>query len=151
MKKLFLYIAIVLVIFFVSYGAGMGIYRLYYEKQTSDGAEEQNVNLSDSIEYPLQQDTVLEDFRETAGPAEAKATEEVPVSTVSDADKEPVYQYKLSYSGGYVVVVNQEGILFEYTDIEKTLLPEHIINEINNGLYFDNLENVYDYLESIAS
>lgn len=150
MKKLFLYILILSAVFFLAYESGALIYRYYYENKKNVSSDISDTDFSEYAEYTVQPATVYENIQETAGPADAKKedTEENPATDNAIRKK---YQFRLSYSGGYVVVVDPDGILFEYTDIERQLLPENIQNEINRGMYFDDLKEVYDYLESIAS
>lgn len=151
MKKLFLYTAVLAAIFFIAYASGTGIYRRYFENRKRIEVKDYRSDFSGSQAYTIQSDAVYPDFQETAGPADAKSEEENSSDESENETTKPEYRYRLSYSGGYVVVVDPDGILYEYTDIEKTLLPKNIENDIERGLYFDNLIEVYEYLESIAS
>lgn len=62
------------------------------------------------------------------------------------------YQYKLVNDNNYIsVYLVPEYELFEYTDIIMDVLPVEIQEEIRNGKYLKNEEELYNFLENYTS
>ena len=76
-----------------------------------------------------------------------KAEEKVVSVNTFDADS-----YYLFEVNGYIVVyLNDKKTPYEYTDIRFEELPEDLRNEIRNGKYLKNTEELYGFLENYTS
>ncbi len=148
MKKLFLYIALLIVLFFASYGIGYGLYLLRASSSEAADSADTEQPLSVEAEDELYYDeSSLKIQQEDLDSADLYTADLDSTETVT----ETVDSYRLACSGGYVVVLNPAGTLWEYTDIELSLLPMQVQQDILQGISFETIEQVYDYLESIAS
>lgn len=60
--------------------------------------------------------------------------------------------YIITEEDGYVVVYYSDlENVYEYTSIELHLLPEDIREELSNGLYVEDIKDVYGFLENYSS
>ena len=60
--------------------------------------------------------------------------------------------YYLKNVNGYVVVfLSDKKTAYEYTDILCEELPESVREEIANGKYIENQEELYGFLENYSS
>ncbi len=72
------------------------------------------------------------------------------ISTEGQAFKEN--SFFLMEVNGYVAVYHSDRkTVYEYTDISVSELPELLQNEIKNGKYMENLEELYGFLENYSS
>jgi len=68
-----------------------------------------------------------------------------------DADMVP-YRFYVVVKNGYVVVYNSDlKSVYDYTHIEAKNLPEEDRIALSNGIYIDNIEELYALLESYTS
>lgn len=67
--------------------------------------------------------------------------------------QKPVYNgYYAKSFNGYVVIMNgDEKTVYEYTQIPIHLLPEEMKEQVMNGYYLDNEEDLYNFLENYSS
>ena len=68
-----------------------------------------------------------------------------------DADMVP-YRFYVVVKNGYVVVYNSDlKSVYDYTHIEAKYLPEQDRIALSNGIYIDNIDELYALLESYTS
>lgn len=68
-----------------------------------------------------------------------------------DADMVP-YRFYVAVRNGYVVVYNSDlKSIYEYTHIEAKYLPEEDRVALSNGIYINNIDELYALLESYTS
>lgn len=102
-----------------------GAYQLSYRAAMERAREEQLVQ----IEENSSQESVA---------AEGEATKE--------------YCYYLLEKNGYVVVyLDDKETVYEYTSIEVADLPVTVQNEVKNGKYIEDMEELYGFLENYSS
>ena len=62
------------------------------------------------------------------------------------------YCYYLLEKNGYVVVyLSDKETIYEYTSIDVETLPETVQNEVKNGKYIEDMEELYGFLENYSS
>lgn len=59
--------------------------------------------------------------------------------------------FRLVDENGYVTVVDQDGIVYEYTDISLGHLPAALREEIRQGKPMSSILEVYSFLENYSS
>lgn len=81
--------------------------------------------------------------------AEIRRTEES-IATEGEAMKN--YCYYLLEKNGYVVVyLSDKETVYEYTSIDVETLPVTVQNEVKNGKYIEDIEELYGFLENYSS
>lgn len=141
MKKLFLYMIILLIIFLAAFYITRNIYS---EKEPILMSTEADV--SEVIDIP---DTAeLQDITWVAGITAEAGFTKPPVSESSD-------KYIVGIKNGHVIVYknNLENI-YEYTGVDAGIIKEsnnELYERLNNTIHFDDLEDLFKFLESIAS
>ena len=67
--------------------------------------------------------------------------------------QKPIYNgYYAKSFNGYVVIMNgDEKTVYEYTQIPIHLLPDEMKEQVMNGYYLDNEEDLYNFLENYSS
>lgn len=74
--------------------------------------------------------------------------EEAPKETAGASE----YEYLLRNYNGYVAVYQlPENEIYEYTDVIMDILPLGLQEEIHNGKYLKNEEELYNFLENYTS
>lgn len=69
-----------------------------------------------------------------------------------EEEKEENYEYILRSHDGYVAVYEFPGNeIYEYTDVILEILPEGLQEEILEGKYLKNEEELYNFLENYTS
>lgn len=66
-------------------------------------------------------------------------------------EPEEEYEFSLDVQLGRVIVRNQDGSLYAYTEIKFETLPEELKREILSGFFIENLEELYEFLETYSS
>ncbi|MCI8429276.1 MAG: hypothetical protein HFI16_03330 [Lachnospiraceae bacterium] len=70
-------------------------------------------------------------------------------------EEEPIseeYEYLLRNQDGYVTVYQlPEDEIYEYTDVIMEILPARLQEEIHDGKYLRNEEELYNFLENYTS
>ncbi len=79
-----------------------------------------------------------------------KAQAEETVTADGHALKEDCYYLK-NVNGYVVVFLSDKKTAYEYTDILCEELPESVREEIANGKYIENQEELYGFLENYSS
>ena len=79
-----------------------------------------------------------------------KAQAEETVTADGHALKEDCYYLK-NVNGYVVVFLSDKKTAYEYTDILCEELPEAVREEIANGKYIENQEELYGFLENYSS
>ena len=59
--------------------------------------------------------------------------------------------YYMKNQGGNVIVYNKDHTVYEYTDLQPEFLPKDVAEELAQGVYFRNQEDLYDFLETYSS
>lgn len=140
MKKLFLYISLLLSTFAITYFVTSSLYGHMKKKSNDD------VILTDSLsdDYLPSENDSFYDY-----PAENVN------SYIDNNNNITKDKYILGIKDGYVVVYfNDNDTVYEYTDIDAgilKLLDEEQYNKIKEHLTFDSIEELFDFLESLAS
>lgn len=81
---------------------------------------------------------------------EEKLAQQESVAAGGDALKNDCYY--LTEKNGYVAVcLSDKKTVYEYTTIEVADLPATLQNEIKNGKYIRDLEELYGFLENYSS
>lgn len=92
-----------------------------------------------------------------SNPGQASIQEEVP--KVESMPLEPVeevtgetYQFVLVDNNDYVTVYSlPENVVYEYTDVIMDILPIELQEEIRQGKFLKNEEELYNFLENYTS
>ena len=79
-----------------------------------------------------------------------KAQDEETVTADGHALKEDCYYLK-NVNGYVVVFLSDKKTAYEYTDILCEELPETVQEELVNGKYIENQEDLYGFLENYSS
>lgn len=147
MKKLFLYISFAILIFLIAYGIG---FTIYSDREQEINSEEldvstENVNTEDFIN--AESDSSTDEDK----PAEVNDEESAGVlSNAAGANNTHEY-YIVTVADDYVIIMSDENTVYDYTDIETELLPEDTVNNLIRGIYFYDIMQMYNYLESLSS
>ena len=59
--------------------------------------------------------------------------------------------YYMKSQGNHIIVYNRDHTVYEYTDLQKEFLPENVVYELVNGIYFQDQEDLYEFLETYSS
>lgn len=59
--------------------------------------------------------------------------------------------FRLVEENGYVIVIDQQGMVYEYTDISLGHLPAALQDEIRQGKPMSSILEVYNFLENYSS
>lgn len=95
--------------------------------------------------HALEERTIEEKVPETR-----KKEPEESVAAEGEAMKN--YCYYLLDKNGYVVVyLSDKETIYEYTSIDVETLPVTLQNEIKNGKYIEDVEELYGFLENYSS
>ncbi|MBQ9609981.1 MAG: hypothetical protein IJV15_11145 [Lachnospiraceae bacterium] len=146
MKKLFLYTFLFISIFALAYFMTAAIYKYKSDKPNEDVVLTENI----TDDYDLAE-SVLPGYPDTDTEAES-------VNSIIDNRTDYVIAndiYIVGIEDGYVIVyLNDKNNVYEYTDIDAAVLK--IIDSVQyekilNNITFDNKEELFDFLESIAS
>lgn len=79
-------------------------------------------------------------------------TAQVQESVSADGEAMKNDCYYLQEKNGYVVVyLSDKETVYEYTSIEVEHLPESLQNEVKNGKYIKDIEELYGFLENYSS
>ncbi|MDO4311876.1 MAG: hypothetical protein Q4C52_02190 [Eubacteriales bacterium] len=72
------------------------------------------------------------------------------IETEGEALKNECY-YLMEKNGYVVVYLGDKKTVYEYTSIEVETLPVTLQNEVKNGKYMENMEELYGFLENYSS
>ena len=53
--------------------------------------------------------------------------------------------------GEHIIVYNKDHSVYEYTDLSPELLPETLADELIQGVYFRDQQDLYEFLETYSS
>ena len=84
---------------------------------------------------------------------EMRTEQEVPIEAAIESSKEyKKYAYCVKDEQGKIVVysISNEKIIME-TGIDTFLLPSIIQEKLEEGIFFENIEKLYDFLENYSS
>ena len=77
------------------------------------------------------------------------------ITSPEPEEEEPIseeYEYLLRNHDGYVAVYQlPENEIYEYTDVIMEILPARLQEEIHDGKYLRNDEELYNFLENYTS
>lgn len=79
---------------------------------------------------------------------------EISVKTLVNSETVPVsnpYTYYMKTQGNSIIVYNKDHSVYEYTDLKLDFLPEEVIQALTSGIYFQNQEELYEFLETYSS
>ena len=145
MKKLFLYISLLITIFIVSYFIAQALYR------NSKKSPKTEVLLTDNIieDYDFDNEDMLSyDYYDNA----ERASSYINNKTDKFNSK---YKYILGIKDDYVIVYfNDLDTIYEFTDIDAgvlKILDRAQYEKIKNNISFNSIEELFDFLESISS
>lgn len=146
MKKLFLYISLLITIFVVSYYIAFAIYNHSRKNPKEDIVLTENV----IDDYDIEDEDMLsydynDEYSESFNSFINNKTD-----NFSSNDK-----YILGIKDGYVIVYfNDLDTIYEFTDIDAgvlSLLDKEQYEKIKDNISFDSIEDLFDFLESISS
>ena len=145
MKKLFLYIGLLVCVFCISYLIASEFYK-HSRKKVRD-----EVVLTDEMidDYEFA-DSDLSSYGYNV--KDAKSVN----SFIDNTDlKDSKDKYILGIQDGYVIVYyNDMDTIYEFTDIDAgvlKILDKEQYEKIVNNISFDSLEELFDFLESVSS
>ena len=145
MKKLFLYISLLISIFILAYFIALTLYRHSKHSPSAD------VLLTDSVieDYAYGDEFLFPD--ENYFNAESVNSYIDNKSDNHNTDD----KYILGIRDGYVIVFfNDLDTVYEFTDIDADVLKvldKEQYDKIEKNITFDSLEELFDFLESLAS
>ena len=120
----------------------------YFGKNTSDPSEEQRG--TEFVEM-LPTEISPEKVSSAGGPLERQTPEKNTDELTADTNIE-AYQFVLVNNDNYVTVYQlPENEIYEYTDVIMDVLPAELQEEIRQGKYLRNEEELYNFLESYSS
>lgn len=91
-----------------------------------------------------------EKAQERAAIEEQELIEAQTIATEGQALKEDCF-YLMEVNGYVTVYMSDRETVYEYTDIQVSELPYTLQNEIKNGKYMENMEELYGFLENYSS
>lgn len=101
--------------------------------------------------YQISYNTAVEHAKEEKAVPEKKEPEEAEsVAAKGEATEEYCY-YLLEVNGYVVVYLNDKKTIYEYTSIDVESLPVLLQNEVKNGKYIKDIEELYGFLENYSS
>ena len=59
--------------------------------------------------------------------------------------------YYMKFQNNQIVIYNQDHSVFEFTDLQKEYLPASLVYEIEEGKYFKDQQELYEFLETYTS
>ncbi len=59
--------------------------------------------------------------------------------------------YRIGEENGHVAVYREDGVVYEYTDIELEMLPTEVADEVRRGITLENKKELYGFLENYSS
>ena len=147
MKKLFLYISFAILIFLIAYGIGFTIYKDREHEMNSEELDvsTENVNTEDFINAAVDSST------DEDKSAEKNDEESAGVLSNASGSNNTHEYYIVTIADDYVIIMSDENTVYDYTDIETELLPEDTVNNLIRGIYFYDIMQMYNYLESLSS
>ncbi len=120
----------------------------YFGKNTSDPSEEQRG--TEFVEM-LPTEISPEKVSSAGGPLERQMPERNTDELTADTNIE-AYQFVLVNNDNYVTVYQlPENEIYEYTDVIMDVLPAELQEEIRQGKYLRNEEELYNFLENYTS
>lgn len=69
----------------------------------------------------------------------------------SQAIPQDGYSYHMKFQGNTIVIYNPDDSVFEFTDLKKDSLPTSLIQELREGKYFKDQQELYEFLETYTS
>ncbi len=101
--------------------------------------------------YQISYYTAVEHAKEEKVLPEAKEPENID-SVAAEGEATEDYSYYLLEENGYVVVyLSDKKTIYEYTSIDVEELPVLLQNEVKNGKYIKDIEELYGFLENYSS
>lgn len=100
--------------------------------------------------YKAKQQAEISDSTKENKQQQADRSEEDLVAAEGTALKEDCY-YLMEVNGYIVVYLSDKQTPYEYTDILYDELPAVLREEIRNGKYLENTEELYGFLENYSS
>lgn len=101
--------------------------------------------------YQISYNTAVEHAKEEKVVPEKKEPEETESVSVEGEATEDYCYYLLEVNGYVVVYLNDKKTIYEYTSIDVESLPVLLQNEVKNGKYIKDIEELYGFLENYSS
>ncbi len=139
MKKGFLIAVTALIILFLLSFAGS--YIVYTKME----------HYSDDADPVLISESVTEEDRVVAADHVITKQRETEESTETEEQTENPNTFYAKEYNGYVAIFNHTNSLYEYTDISVEMLDDVVKKRIKEGIYFENIEELFAFLESYSS
>ncbi len=145
MKKVFIIIVALLILFVLSFFCSYGVYR-----KTNNYSDE----ILNSEKY--HEATTEADNEEAAAlinnDTDTKSKEDTDASCSDEDEKETAdYNFLVGELNGYVAVYTSSGSLYEFTDIRVDLLEDSVKERIKDGIKFQKAKEMFTFLESCSS
>ncbi len=145
MKKVFIIIVALLILFVLSFFCSYGVYR-----KTNNYSDE----ILNSEEY--HEATTEADNEEAAAlinnDTDTKSEEDTDASCSDEDEKKTAdYNFLVGELNGYVAVYTSSGSLYEFTDIRVDLLEDSVKERIKDGIKFQKAKEMFTFLESCSS
>ena len=155
MKKLFLYMFLLVSLFALSYLVTLNIVRFRHAsvmKGTNGDPTEAGVEKDKYNEDIILTEDILEDYDI------AQDEPSVNANAIIENDTDYIItgnSYIVGIEDGYVIVyLNDKYNVYEFTDIDAAVLKiidKELYDRISDNIVFDNEEELFDFLESISS
>lgn len=156
MKKLFLYIVIFVLFGYLCYLISYSVtkqnntdktkyYSIEDNNQTNNKNRETNSNTAIKIQFNEVFDLILNAAKQVDN-----KTKDI-MNTVNTLNEIKPF-YVVTEKNDRIIVYNGHyNTVFEYTDIEVRLLSRELQDKINKSIIFYSKEELFDFLESLAS
>lgn len=79
------------------------------------------------------------------------SSDEVVIRKTFEMEKEEAGYYALLENGYVTIYLEDKKTIYDYTDIPSADLPDYIIANLNEGIKFDGLKELYEFLETYSS
>ncbi len=61
------------------------------------------------------------------------------------------HSYYIKSKSGNVIIYNKDHSVYEFTDLDTEYLPDEVENQLIQGIYFEDQEDLYEFLETYSS
>lgn len=146
MKKLFLYLSLFIIVFFAAYLFSRQFWSANENVLRPKESTEELTTIPDDDVFSPGLSEIIETGNEIL---------ETDLLVSAKENQENKEQYIVGIKNGYVIVyLNDTNSVYEYTGIDAELirlLQNDVYESLKNQMYFDDKEQLFRFLESIAS
>lgn len=154
MKKLFLYLAILVIIFFTAFYITRNIYSekgAIQNSTESDASDSSDITDVSGLQYIRDKLDSTTSTESTDDSKDSLAAEAGILNETSSSDD----KYIVGIKNGHVIVYkNDLDNIYEYTGVDADIIKaynQELYETLTNTINFNTLEELFNFLESIAS